>query len=101
MVKQVKDDGGSIVPLLGYKLGGAYILPYSNTVANSITVASQIISVTATTNCFIEFGGTASANSHFLLGGVPYDMTIGAERSSANISVIGESAGRMHISERT
>jgi len=100
MVKQVKDSGGSIVPLLSYKLNGASILPYSNTSANSVTVTSQIISITATTNCFIEFGAIATVNSHFLLGGVPYDMTIGAERATANLSVIGISTGTLYISER-
>jgi hypothetical protein len=100
MVKQVKDNGGNVVPLLSYKLNGAKIVTYTNSAANSVLVSSKIISATPSTNCFIEIGGTATANSHFLLGGVPYDFSIGAERTSANISVIGESAGTLYISER-
>lgn len=100
MVKQVKDNGGNVVPLLGYKLNGAKTLTYTNSVANTTLIASKIVSVTPSTNCFIEVGAVATANSHFLLGGVPYDFTIGAERSNANLSVIGASTGILYISER-
>jgi hypothetical protein len=100
MVKQVKDAGGNAVPLLGYKLNGATKLTYTSSVANTALVSSKVISVTATTNCFIEVGGVATANSHFLLGAVPYDFTLGAERNSANLSVLGESTGTLYVSER-
>lgn len=103
MVKQIKDDSGAIVPLLGYRPGGAIQLNYTTASANTAVVDSKIISITPTTNCFIEFNGTASnATSHFLLGGVCYDMSIGAERGTANISVIGETViGILYISERS
>ena len=100
MVKQIKDNGGNVVPLLSYKTGGATILQYNNVTANTATVTSAIISVTPTTNCFIEFGAVATASSHFLLGNIPYDMSIGAERRTANLSVLGETTGRMYISQR-
>lgn len=97
MVKQVKDDSGAIVPLLGYRPGGAIQLNYTT------TVDSKIVSITPTTNCFIEFNGVASnTTSHFLLGGVCYDMSIGAERGAANLSVIGDTvSGKLYISERS
>jgi hypothetical protein len=100
MVKQVKDNGGSVVPLLSYKLNGAKTLSYTDSAANTALIASKIVSITATTNCFIEIGAVATANSHFILSGIPYDFTIGAERTSANLSVIGASAGTLYISER-
>lgn len=103
MVKQVKDDSGAIVPLLGYRPGGAIQLNYTTTSANTTTVDSKIVSITPTTNCFIEFNGVASnTTSHFLLGGVCYDMSIGAERGAANLSVIGDTvSGKLYISERS
>jgi hypothetical protein len=101
MVKQIKDNAGSIVPLLSYKLDGAHKLTYDTVTANSIIVSSKIVSITATSDCFIELGAVATTNSHYILGAIPYDFSIGAERSNATLSVIGSGAsGTIYISER-
>lgn len=111
MTRQHKDDGGAIIALLGLRYGGGKQVvfnPSTSTLSSALHASSKIITITATNSCFIEIGtSSASAStstSHYLLGGVPYDISIGDTSTytgSRYIAVIGASTtGTLYISER-
>jgi hypothetical protein len=110
MTKQPKDDAGAIVPLLGLGTSRGLQVPYTAAASNAsaqLSLHTKIVTVTPSTACFIEIGNSAvsasNATSHYLSAGVPYDIVVRNESSSANvyIAVIGASdSGRLYISER-
>lgn len=105
MLKQIKDDSGEIVPLLSYKTRGASQLNYTTAAANSLVLTSKIVSITSTSTCFIELSANnLAANtsiSHYIVSNIPYDLSIGAEKTNTYLSVIGSTnSGTLYISER-
>lgn len=106
MTKQVKDDGGSTIPLLGYKFAGASTVVYNTSTANTISFPTnvKVITITPTTNCFIEFSSSnanATTSSHYFIGGLPYDVALGGEPADTSLSAIAATAnGVLYVSER-
>lgn len=106
MVKQIKDDGGSVIPLLSYKTRGGSSLIYAVGSANtSSELTGKAYSVTASSNAFIELSSNALAASntasHFIVANLPYQFSINAESTNVFISVTGAGAsGTLYISER-
>jgi hypothetical protein len=106
MVKQLKDSGGAIIPILGYASHSGQSVVYEADAANTSTeISSSIISILASSNVFIELGNASvqasNSNSNFILASTPYDISMGGERNSTYISVRGvDAAGTLYISER-
>lgn len=106
MARQIKDTGGAVLPLLGYKLNGASKINYSTTVATTVSIPAdvQVYTITPTTDCYIEFADVstpATSSSHYFIGGLPYDIAIGSNPRVNYISIIAASAaGTLFISER-
>lgn len=99
MVKQLKDAGGAIIPLLQFKPGrGLQVSFTSSAAASSSTITSSVITITSTVTCFVNVGATADkTSSHYILANTPYDISIAP---SSYVSVIGAStSGTLYISE--
>ena len=99
MVKQLKDAGGAIIPLLQLKPGRGLQVSFTSAAAvSSSAITSSVVTITSTVACFVNINNTANkASSHYILANTPYDMSIAP---SSYISVIGESAsGTLYISE--
>jgi hypothetical protein len=102
MVKQNKDTGGAIIPLLGYNTSGSRTVAFNNITASSTSfgVYTDVITITPSTSCFIQFSSSnvaANTSSHYFVGGLPYDIVL---KESNTLSVLGVTSGTLYISER-
>ena len=111
MSKQPRDDGNDPIPVLGLRPGRGLQVPYTSNSNTSPAISSsvRVITVYATTDCFIETGNASisadTVNSHFLPAQIPYDLSLGAENNAADndkyVAVIqSASGGTLYISER-
>ena len=107
-----RDDNSQSIPVLRFRTGGAqqFAINSSNAVSSaSIPSGTRIVTLICSVNSYFESGGenvTATANSHFIPAGLPYDMALGSDLSDTDgyhntISVIAVStSGIAYISER-
>ena len=111
MSKQPRDDGNEPIPVLGLRPNRGHQVPYTSSSNTSPAISSSVRVVTlyATTDCFIETGDASveafTSNSHFLPNSIPYDVSLGAENDASDndkfVAVVqSESAGKLYISER-
>ena len=111
MSKQPRDDGNEPIPVLGLRPNRGHQVPYtaSSNTSPAISSSVRVVTLYATTDCFIETGDasvTASnVTSHFLPADIPYDISLGDETSAVDndkyVAVIGSSSdGKLYISER-
>lgn len=111
--KQPRDSGGSPIPVLRFRSGGAQALSSvtSSTAqrTSAFTSGTQVITVTASTAMYFATGDssvTATSSSHYLESGIPMDMALGMDISSTtdyhtHASFIAvSSTGAVYISER-
>ena len=107
-----RDDNNHSIPVLRFRTGGAqqFAINSSNAVSSaSIAEGTRIVTLICSVNSYFESGGenvTATANSHFIPAGLPYDMALGSDLSDTDgyhryLSVITVgSSGIAYISER-
>jgi hypothetical protein len=108
-----RDDNSQSIPLLRFRGGGGAqhlsINASTATLSAVFPAGTRVITLVCTVDSFFETGResvVASASSHFIPAGVPYDMALGADLSSIDayhnyISVISVTGtGVAHISER-
>jgi len=111
MSKQPRDDGNEAIPVLALRTNRGLQVPYTETSNTSpeISASVRVVSLYATSDCFIETGGASveanTSNSHFLPSGFIYDISLGAETDPSNndkyIAVVqATTAGILYISER-
>ena len=111
MSKQPRDDGNDPIPVLGLRPGRGLQVPYtaSSNTSPAISSSVRVVTLFATTDCFIETGASSVAatttTSHFLPASVPYDISLGAETDPSEndkyVAVIqSASGGTLYISER-
>jgi hypothetical protein len=110
MTKQLKDDSGAVIPLLGFNAARGLQVPFTSAASNtsaSLLSATKVITITSTATCFIELGNNSisanKTNSHYIVSSMPYDIAVGGESPSEEryIAVIGSTAsGTLYISER-
>lgn len=112
MSKQPRDDGNEPIPVLGYKQGAGYQVPFTTSASNTsptISDSVRVVTLYSTQDCFFEtasIGDEANTeSSHFLPQGIPYDISLGTETDARLnfklIAVIGATAdGVLYISER-
>ena len=109
MSKQPRDDGNEPIPVLNFKPNGGQKLNISNTSVRSSTfgASTRVITVTVSDDCYFEVGDenveANTSNSHYILSGFPFDISLGSDNIKANnnkyFAVIG-TTGTAYISER-
>jgi len=107
-----RDDNSQSIPLLRFRTGGSQHLSINSstpTLSAVFPAGARVITLVCTVDAYFETGRetvVASASSHFIPAGVPYDMSLGSDLSTIDayhnyISVISaSSSGVAHISER-
>lgn len=85
-----RDDNNHVIPVLRFRTGSAqqFATNASNSVVSSaIAEGTRVVTLLCSVNSYFETGGenvTASANSHFIPAGLPYDMALGADLSDTD-----------------
>lgn len=107
MTSMPNDNLGRPLPTLGFADGGAKTIAITgSSTRNATPIASdvRVISLYATTACFLRFGDatvTASNTDHFLPGGVYLDVAVGPDTKDRYIAALRSSAdGTLYVSER-
>jgi len=85
-----RDDNNHAIPVLRFRTGSAqqFATNASNSVVSSaIAEGTRVVTLLCSVNSYFETGGeavTASANSHFIPAGLPYDMALGSDLSDTD-----------------
>jgi hypothetical protein len=107
-----RDDNNHAIPVLRFRTGGGqqFATNASNAVVSSaIAEGTRVVTLICSVNSYFESGGesiTATANSHFIPAGLPYDMALGADLSDTDgyhryVSVLtAGGTGIAYLSER-
>lgn len=106
-----RDDNSQSIPVLRFRTGGAQQSSISSGGASRIEIpaGTRIITVICSVNAYFETGNEsieATASSHFIPAGLPFDMALGSDLSDTDgyhryISVIAtNTSGTVYISER-
>lgn len=101
------DTQGYPVPTLGYLDGGAKTIAITNTsTRNAVAISAgvRVISVYATTACYIRLGDntvTAANTDHYIPSGMYIDIAIGPDSRDRYIATLRvDTDGTFYISER-
>ncbi len=106
-----RDDNSQSIPVLRFRTGGAQKVSINSSSASSISISggTRVITLICSVSSYFETGNAgveATANSHFIPAGLPFDMALGSDLSDTDgyhntISIISESSsGVAYISER-
>jgi len=105
------DDQGQLIPVLGFKQGGAHSKTITSSAANATTVASgtKVITLVCDVAAFFNIGNstvTVGTSDHFIPANVPYDISLGSSYTTVagldtTVNVVAVStSGTSYISER-
>lgn len=103
-----RDNDGGIIPVLGYRTGGAHKLAVAGASGNAgpFFSGTKVVSLYADGPLYFSFGAagvTASVTDHFLPPGTMIDVAIGGQkRAQKNYLAAIRAAGdcTLYISER-